>query len=125
MRRAIQTAVLAFGECLNRDGIEFHLVPEAQEVSGMPCNIGLPRAILEGEVQKLFEGDKDAMKVIGKIEYGAVVEGWNSKEGIWSTDKTAVEKRAAKLRAWLYTRHEKHIVLVTHGAFLHYSDTNN
>lgn len=32
----------------------------------------------------------------------------------------AVDARAAALRAWLYQRPEKNIVLVSHGAFLHY-----
>ena len=31
-----------------------------------------------------------------------------------------MEARAATLRTWLYTRPEENIVLVSHGAFLHY-----
>lgn len=33
---------------------------------------------------------------------------------------TAVQQRATEMRNWIYNRPEKHIALVTHGAFLHY-----
>lgn len=39
---------------------------------------------------------------------------------MYAASLSAVEKRAAALRSWLWERPEKNIVLVTHGGFLHY-----
>ncbi|TVY17441.1 putative phosphatase SPAC5H10.03 [Lachnellula arida] len=121
LRRTIQTAVLSLGPSLARENVEFLLLPEAQEVSGMTCNVGFPQEELEVEVQKLFGDDESAaLAACRKIDYAAVVDGWNSKKGIWASENSAVEARAAKLRAWLYARPEKTIVVVSHGNFLHY-----
>jgi len=43
-----------------------------------------------------------------------------SQAGEYEASLEAVQKRAAALRVWLWKRPEEHIVLVTHGAFLHY-----
>lgn len=40
--------------------------------------------------------------------------------GIYAPTLPAVRRRAAELRQWLWNRPEKHIALMTHGAFLHY-----
>ncbi|TVY30324.1 putative phosphatase [Lachnellula hyalina] len=120
LRRTIQTAVLCFRPSLAKENVEFHLLPEAQEVSDMTCNVGFPQGELEIEVQKLFGDDESAALASRKINYAAVVEGWNSKQGTWGSEKSAVEARAATLRAWLYARPEKSIVVVTHGNFLRY-----
>ncbi|KAL0258995.1 hypothetical protein SLS55_006500 [Diplodia seriata] len=42
------------------------------------------------------------------------------QSGIYTPSFPAVERRAALLRAWLRARPEQNVVLVTHGAFLHY-----
>lgn len=42
------------------------------------------------------------------------------QKGLYEDSLQAVEVRAAELRKWLWRRPEKEIVLVTHGAFLHY-----
>ena len=42
------------------------------------------------------------------------------QQGKYAATLTAVKARAARLRSWLFARPEKTIVLVTHGAFLHY-----
>lgn len=42
------------------------------------------------------------------------------QKGIYQASLSGVEARAAELRAWLWKRPEKKIVLVSHGAFLHY-----
>ncbi|TVY47611.1 putative phosphatase [Lachnellula occidentalis] len=120
LRRTIQTAVLSFGPALAKENVGIHLLPEAQEVSSMTCNVGFTREELEVEVQNLFGDDESATLASRKIDYAAVVDGWNSKQGIWNSEKSTVEARAATLRAWLYARPEKAIVVVTHGNFLHY-----
>jgi hypothetical protein len=48
-------------------------LPEAQEISSMPCNVGFPREELEVQVPKLFEGASR------RINYSVVADGWNSK----------------------------------------------
>ncbi|EPE33227.1 Phosphoglycerate mutase-like protein [Glarea lozoyensis ATCC 20868] len=100
LRRTIQTAVYSFGPVLAKTGLI--LLPDAQEVSGMPCNIGLDRKDLEIEAVTMFKGDEDVL------------------EGAYSTTPSAVKARAVRLRQWLYVRPEKVIVVFTHGAFLHY-----
>jgi broad specificity phosphatase PhoE len=42
------------------------------------------------------------------------------KEGTHEDSLQAVEARAVELRKWLWKRPESNIVLVSHGAFLHY-----
>ena len=42
------------------------------------------------------------------------------QKGIYAPTLNAVRRRAAELRSWLWNRPEKHIALVSHGAFLHY-----
>jgi broad specificity phosphatase PhoE len=76
LRRTIQTAILAFGA---NNPAEIHLLPEAQEVSGMPCNVGFLREELKEEVKKLFKGDEESEAAAQRINYDAVVDGWNSK----------------------------------------------
>ncbi|ETN38223.1 uncharacterized protein HMPREF1541_06254 [Cyphellophora europaea CBS 101466] len=120
LRRTIQTAVHSFGPILTRTEVPFLLHPKAQEVSERNCNVGFAKEPLKAEVKKLFEGHDLGYDVGSRIDYDGVEEGWNSKKGYWGPEKEAVEKRAADMRAWLYERSEKTIVLVTHGAFLHY-----
>jgi hypothetical protein len=76
LRRTTQTAVLAFGANKNA---AIHLLPEAQEVSGMPCNVGFLREELKEEVKRLFKGDDESELAAQRINYDAVVDGWNSK----------------------------------------------
>jgi broad specificity phosphatase PhoE len=120
LRRTIQTAFESFGPVLARKDVPFLLHPNAQEVSGRNCNIGFNKDRLRHEVCALFEGKDLGFDPAERMDYDLVSEGWNSKEGYWSPDEQDVKKRAADLRAWLYNRPEQTIVLVTHGAFLHY-----
>lgn len=120
LRRTIQTAVLSFGPVLAREEVPFVLHPKAQEVSERNCNVGFNEKRLKHEVQALFDGQDVGFDFEARMDYGLVEDGWNSKKGYWGPDKAAVERRAADLRAWLFARPEKTIVLVTHGAFLHY-----
>lgn len=120
LRRTIQTAVLSFGPVLARKEVPFLLHPKAQEVSERNCNVGFNKERLKHEVRKLFENKELGFDLEGRLDYEGVVDGWNSKEGYWGPDKAVVEQRAADMRSWLFERPEKTIVLVTHGAFLHY-----
>ncbi|KAJ8061186.1 hypothetical protein OCU04_010259 [Sclerotinia nivalis] len=42
------------------------------------------------------------------------------QKDFYAPNHEAVQARAATLRAWLYQLEAQHVVLVTHGAFLHY-----
>lgn len=72
--------MLSLAPSLARENVEFLLLPEAQDVSDMTCNVGFLREELEVEVQKLFGDDESAaLAACRKINYTAVVDGWNSK----------------------------------------------
>jgi broad specificity phosphatase PhoE len=120
LRRTIQTAVESFGPVLTRKEVPFLLQPKAQEVSTRNCNVGFNKERLKHEVRALFEGQDIGQELETRIDYDLVVEGWNSKEGYWGADEPEVKQRAADLRAWRFDRPEQTILLVTHGAFLHY-----
>ncbi|KAF2468576.1 phosphoglycerate mutase-like protein [Lindgomyces ingoldianus] len=119
LRRAIQTAILSFGPTLARPEVPYLVIPAAQEVSNLNCDVGHPRNLLEISISQLF-GEENLGFSLGKINLDAVEDGWNSKTGYWASEKAAIEKRAADLRTWLFQRPESHVLLVTHGAFLHY-----
>ncbi|GME66338.1 Ubiquitin-conjugating enzyme E2 [Neofusicoccum parvum] len=118
LKRTIQTAALCFGAALARPAVPFALVPLAQEVAANPCDTGFARAELEAALPALV--GEPAPFDLRKVDFGLVEEGWNSKAGVYTPSFPAVERRAASLRAWLRERPEENVVLVTHGAFLHY-----
>ncbi|KAF2744651.1 phosphoglycerate mutase family protein-like protein [Sporormia fimetaria CBS 119925] len=118
LRRTIQTAALSFGPTLSRD-IPFVAVPEAQEVGHHRSDTGLAPSELQKELDTLFANDALDFD-IKKLNLDAVKEGWNGKTGYWAWDRTAISKRAADLRSWIFNRPEERILLVTHGAFLHF-----
>ena len=83
-------------------------LPEAQEVSDLPCDTGSDLEVLRKEMN-------------GKpVDLSLVHEGWNNNGGKWATSADAIEARAKEARKWLKARPEKEIVLVTHGGFLHF-----
>ncbi|CAA9956720.1 Phosphoglycerate mutase family protein [Pyrenophora teres f. maculata] len=121
LRRTIQTAALSFGPVLSRQEVPFVLLPALQEVSNIACDVGI--ADTGADVHKFLpdlftpgEVDFD----VAKVDASAVTEGWNSKQGYWAYEKTAISKRAAELRNWLYQRPEAQVMVVTHGAFAHF-----
>ncbi|KAF2730304.1 phosphoglycerate mutase family protein-like protein [Polyplosphaeria fusca] len=116
MRRTIQTAVLSFGPTLARADVPFLVIPQAQEASDLPCDTGHSLDELQKMLPQILPDDFD----VSKINMDAVEDGWNSKTGYWAFEHVALKQRAADLRSWLFRRQEQHILLVTHGAFLHY-----
>ncbi|KAH8674593.1 histidine phosphatase superfamily [Tricladium varicosporioides] len=121
LRRTIQTSLTSFAPALKQKEIPVLLVPMAQEISDRPCDVGTDPAKLLEEIEALVEGcGLGGEFEEGRIDFGMVHEGWNSKEGIYGATLLAVTERAATLRNWLFQRPEKTIVLVTHGAFLHH-----
>ncbi|KAK9483821.1 histidine phosphatase superfamily [Lipomyces starkeyi] len=119
LRRTIQTAAYAFAPILKKPEIPFLLVPHAQEISGLACDVGQERRVLEEELPELIPEEILDIDVT-KVDTTLLEDGWNSKKGIYEPRLKAVQERAAALRSWLWQRPESHIILVTHGAFLHY-----
>ncbi|KAK9320831.1 histidine phosphatase superfamily [Lipomyces orientalis] len=119
LRRTIQTASYAFAPVLKKSNVPFLLVPQAQEISALACDVGQERSVLEEELPNLITNKLlDFYSV--KVDTTLLEDGWNSKKGIYLPRLHAVQERAAALRLWLWQRPESHIILVTHGAFLHY-----
>ncbi|KAK9241758.1 histidine phosphatase superfamily [Lipomyces tetrasporus] len=106
LRRTIQTAPYAFASVLKNSNVAFVLVPQAQEISALACDVGQERSVLEEELPNLITNEL--------LDFDSV------KKGIYVPRLQAVKERAAALRSWLWQRPESHIVLLTHGAFLHY-----
>ncbi|OJD33384.1 phosphoglycerate mutase family protein [Diplodia corticola] len=120
LKRTIQTAAYCFGAALARPDVPFVLAPLAQEVAANPCDTGFPAEELKAALPGMVDADAVGFDVAEKADFGLVEEGWNSKSGIYTPSFPAVERRAAALRTWLRARQDETVVLVTHGAFLHY-----
>ncbi|KAH0369417.1 phosphoglycerate mutase family protein, partial [Aureobasidium melanogenum] len=119
LRRALQTAVHAFAPALQSDGVKVVLQPMAQEMNAYFCDIGTDRDELERQVKAGELWDTELSVPSDSIDFNAVQEGWNIKEGKWAPDRATVQKRAAKLRSWLFSRKEDVVIVVSHGGFLH------
>ncbi|KAH8816068.1 phosphoglycerate mutase family protein-like protein [Xylogone sp. PMI_703] len=133
LRRTIYTALLSFPEEVSSRGIPVVALPEVQETSDLPCDTGSDPEVLKNEFGM---GEWD-----GKVELGLVKEGWNDKTASskWAPVATKIDARAREARVFLRELGRKrakelvrqgvvadekdaepHIVVVTHGGFLHY-----
>lgn len=116
LRRTLSTCLLAFG-CEDEDGNKSRQVvaiPELQEVSDAPCDTGSDARVLE----EAF---------VGLVDLSYLYDGWNSAAEwtTWNSKLEATEARARKARTVLReltqnASHDEHVVVVTHGAFLHF-----
>ena len=104
LRRTVYTALLSFPD----SKLQLITLPELQETSDQPCDTGSSRVELEKEF-----ADRN-------VDFSRAIDGWNSKKGKWSPERSAIEARAQVVRQWLMARPEKHIVVVTHGGLLHH-----
>ncbi|KAJ5760397.1 hypothetical protein N7520_007553 [Penicillium odoratum] len=119
LRRTIQTAAHSFQPVLEKRQVPFVLVPKAQEISKQPCDIGQDSDVLKAEIPGLITPGAACFDQ-ANLDTSLLEDGWNSKKGIYAPTSAAVRKRAAELRTWLWRLPHEHVVLVTHGAFLHY-----
>ena len=120
LRRTLYTCLLSFPDAVSR-GLTVLAVPELQENSRSPCDTGSDPSKLQAEFEKGPFADT--------VDLSRVHEGWNSKTGRWSPDKAALEARARDARLILRdiaqeSDEDKEIIIVTHGAFLHYFTEN-
>lgn len=117
LRRTLQTCLLAFGYRDTEDTLQqppVVAIPEFQEVADSPCDTGSESAVLKQEFQSL-------------VDLHCVYDGWNStSEWVsWPVKAEALRARATKARKVLremlqYAGDDDHVVVVTHGAFLHF-----
>ena len=107
LRRTLYTTLLGFEPEL-KQGFKIIALPELQETSDEPCDIGSSVDLL----QKEMEGKP--------VDLSLVHKGWNSKQEKWAPNANSIEIRAREVRQWLKARPEKEVVVVTHGGFLHY-----
>ncbi|KAH7176621.1 histidine phosphatase superfamily [Dactylonectria macrodidyma] len=109
MRRTVYTCINAFG----RDDLPpIIALPEFQEISHQPCDVGSPVPKVSAEFA-------------GKADYSHVEETWCEK-GVNSPYEPTLEKLLARGKKGRLTLREAagngddHILLVTHGGFLHF-----
>lgn len=107
IRRTLYTALHTFEPELEK-GMRIVALPELQETSDLPCDTGSDIDILKDEF-------KDQ-----PVDLSLVTKGWNSKKGKWASTTEAIKDRARDARAWLRSRTEGDVVVVTHGGLLHY-----
>ncbi|KAG4032812.1 hypothetical protein MFRU_006g02760 [Monilinia fructicola] len=119
LRRTLYTALYSFPSFASSRGAKILALPELQETSPLPCDTGSAPAALAAEFA-------------ATVDLRLVRDGWNTKAGRWESTAPAIEARARDARLWLRelgARAEKeeegcaedvHIVVVSHGNFLHY-----
>lgn len=119
LRRTLYTTLHAFPSVVRGRGVRVRALPEIQETSDLPCDTGSDAAVLEAE---FAQGE-----FAGMVDLSLVHEGWNEKTGRFEPGSTAIQARARDARVWLRAlgREQRgvddvHVVVVTHGGFLHY-----
>ena len=108
LRRTIYTALYAFDDVLCEKELQIIALPEVQETTDLPCDTGSS----VDELKQEFRGKP--------VDLNHLSRTWNRKDGKWSPVPERVAERAKEARKWLRSRKEDHVVVVTHGGFLHY-----
>lgn len=113
MRRTLYTCLLSFAP-VAKAGKKVTALPDAQEVSRQPCDVG-------------SEPEKLAAEFGDKVDFGLVHKGWNDKTpgSKYSPLPKMLEARSRDTRIWLRelaktAGDDAQIVLVTHGGILHF-----
>lgn len=85
LRRTIQTAAYVFAPELEARQLPIVLVPNAQEISHLTCDLGYEAAITKGEAPKLI-ADVAPSYDAANLDMALVDESWNSKVGFYDKD---------------------------------------
>ncbi|KAK3331998.1 histidine phosphatase superfamily [Cercophora scortea] len=116
MRRTLYTCLLSF-EPEAKAGKTVIALPDLQEVSDLPCDVGSTVKRLAAE----FEPEQ--------VDFSLMTPNWNDKTSVSSPyvpDMAKLEARAKNARLWLRElgaenpEGDTHIAAVTHGGFLHF-----
>lgn len=111
LRRALSTCLLAFAPA---PGAPIVALPELKEVGDSPCDTGSSPEILRKEINHLLD--------LSRVPVGwDTIPDWIS----WQDKLGQLKERAARARVALQQLvqcfgEDEHIVVVTHGAFLHF-----
>ncbi|KAJ4381675.1 hypothetical protein N0V86_003039 [Didymella sp. IMI 355093] len=108
--RTLYTALHVFEELLRfKSDLHIIAIPELQETSDLPCDIGSPVE----ELEKEFEGKP--------VDFSLVSAGWTDKvTGMFTPQSDHIAARCRKARHFLAGLQAKHVAVVAHGAVLHY-----
>lgn len=113
LRRTLYTCLHSFAPVVE-SGKKVIALPDAQEVSNLPCDTGLEPSKLKEEL-----GDR--------VDLHLVQEGWNNKApgSRYYPAPPRLEARSRAVRLWLRdlakeAGEDSQIVLVTHGGILHF-----
>jgi len=110
-RRTLYTALLAFEPALRRTSSRVVALSLIQEVSTLPCDVGSPVAKLRGEF-----GDR--------VDLDGLPDDWYAKPrgGRYAPEMDKLQARSREARVWLrdLARDDAHVVVVSHGGFLHF-----
>lgn len=121
LRRTLYTCLLSFEPAVRAGKKKVIALPDVQEVSSLPCDTGSAREALEREFAD-------------QVDFGLVGDGWNDKRpgSEYAPAVAKLEARARRARRWLRDLgrrfeaetgnegRDAHIVVVTHGGFLHF-----
>lgn len=116
MRRTLRTCLLSFSPEVEA-GKKVVALPEVQELSTLPCDIGSEPEVLAKDFDP------------SQVDLSLVKKGWNDKSrgSPWEPTIKSLEARAQKSRLWLRDlaaqskdAEEVHIVVVSHGGFIHF-----
>lgn len=110
LRRTIQTALTSLSPCIQEKHLPILLMPKAQETSAKPSDTGSNISKLETEY-----GSRIDCSRLAKFEGE-----WLSNSGEWEMISSKVDKHAYEIRRYIKDLDAKHVVLVTHGGFLHW-----
>ncbi len=113
MRRTVQTALIAFGPTIQEGNMKVVLVPELEECSARPSDMGSPAPELRAEFGHVLD-----------LQF--LSDGWWYKGGSTSYGRRIQAKVAARARrARLYIRRvarelddDDHLVVVAHSGFI-------
>ena len=109
MRRTLQTALLALHPHLEADpSLRIIALPELQETSGLPCDVGSGIGALKAEFG------------VQPVDLGGLSEGWEEKRGIFRPTTGETARRAEVARRVLSEIEGGRVVVVAHGGLLHY-----
>ncbi|KAI5818677.1 histidine phosphatase superfamily [Pyronema omphalodes] len=118
LKRTLQTTLLGFPGQIS-SGVPVIALPDLQETSDMPCDTGSSVEILKADPKLKTTDYGDKMEVNWE-EVEKAGDAWFSKEGIYGATPERLKERAERVRKWLKSREEQHVVCVLHGGFLHY-----
>jgi broad specificity phosphatase PhoE len=110
MRRTLYTALITFKVLLEaKPNLKIIALPELQETSMMPCDVGSS----VDELRLEFAGKQ--------VDLSHVHDGWNDKlKGPFSPETNRITSRCRKARRFLQQREDESVAVISHGGLLHF-----